>query len=102
VARDAEPPGPRPLADSLRTLASRVVRVDLVGFAGVEAAWPSMQSVRAIEAVPVRVSDGELCVAVPTGAHAARARRDAAAILDELATLVTTPPTRLRVVVQAR
>lgn len=102
MARDASREGPRPLADSLHTLASRVLRVDLVGFAGVEAAWPSIHSALAVDALPVRVRDGELTVSVPTGAHAARARRDASAILDELAALVAAPPTRLRVIVHPR
>lgn len=102
MARDASREGPRPLADSLHTIASRVLRVDLVGFAGVEAAWPQLRSVLAVDAVPVRMSDGQLTVSVPTGAHAARARRDASTILDELAALVVAPPTRLRVIVQPR
>jgi predicted nucleic acid-binding Zn ribbon protein len=94
--------GPRPLADSLHTLASKVVRVDLVGFAGVEAAWPSVPAASASCAVPIRLSDGQLTVAVPSGAHAARARRDAAAMLVELAVQLGAPPTRLRVIVQPR
>ncbi|HEV3328744.1 MAG TPA: DciA family protein [Acidimicrobiales bacterium] len=94
--------GPRPLSDSLRKLASKVVRVDLVGFAGVEAAWPSVPSADASAAIPVRLSDGELTVAVPSGAHAARARRDAPAMLAELAGQLDDPPTRLRVAVQPR
>jgi hypothetical protein len=94
--------GPRPLSDSLRKLASKVVRVDLVGFAGVEAAWPSVRSADDAEAIPVRLSDGELTVAVPSGAHAARARRDAPAMLAELAGLLDEPPRRLRVAVRPR
>ncbi len=94
--------GPRPLSDSLAKLASKVVRVDLVGFAGVEAAWPSVRSADASEAIPVRLSDGELTVAVPSGAHAARARRDAHAMLAELAGQLDEPPRRLRVSVQPR
>lgn len=101
MARDRAD-GPRPLSESLRTLASRVQRVDLVGFAGIEAAWPSVPSASASAALPVRLSDGELTVAVPSGAHAARARRDAAAMLTELAGSLAEPPTRLHVVVQPR
>jgi predicted nucleic acid-binding Zn ribbon protein len=100
VPRDSD--GPRPLSESLHRLAAKVVRVDLVGFAGVEAAWSSVTSARASEAVPVRLSDGGLTVAVPSGAHAARARRDAQSMLAELAAALAEPPARLRVVVQAR
>lgn len=92
--------GPRPLSDSLRRLAARVTRVDLVGFAGVEAIWPSVRSATASEAVPLRLSRDELTVAVPSGAHATRARRDAPAILAELAALLVAPPTTLRVTVR--
>lgn len=101
MARDRDD-GPRPLSESLRALASRVLRVDLVGFAGVEAAWSSVRSASASEAVPVRLRDGELTVAVPSGAHAARARRDAPAMLAELAGQLADPPSRLRVAVQPR
>jgi predicted nucleic acid-binding Zn ribbon protein len=100
VPRDGD--GPRPLSESLHRLASKVVRVDLVGFAGVEAAWPQVRSADASEAAPVRLNDGELTVAVPSGAHAARARRDAPAMLAELAAALADPPARVQVVVRAR
>jgi hypothetical protein len=99
VTRD-EGGGPRPLGDSLRKLASRVARVDLVGFASVESAWPSVTAAAASGAVPVRLAHAELTVEVRSGAHAARARRDAPAMLAELAALLTEPPTALRVVVR--
>ena len=70
---------------SLHQLAARVRRVDLLGFAGVEAAWPAVASAAASGRGPVRLANRELVVAVPSGAHAARARRDAAAMLAELA-----------------
>jgi hypothetical protein len=73
--------------------------VDLVGFAGVEAAWPSVPSARASGAVPRRLAGDELTVEVASGAHASRARRDAAEILRELAALLAAPPRSLRVVV---
>lgn len=92
--------GPRPLGDSLRRLAGRVKRVDLVGFAAVEAAWPAVCSSLASGAVPLRLAHGELTVVVPSGAHAARARRDATAMLDELAAVLGEPPRALRVTVQ--
>jgi hypothetical protein len=92
--------GPRPLAWSLRQLAARVRRVDLVGFAGVESAWPSVDAARASGATPVRLREGELTVAVESGAHAARARRDAAAILDALRDALQDAPTSLRVTVR--
>jgi hypothetical protein len=99
MARDAER-GPRPLADSLHRLAARVRRVDLLGFAGVEAVWPSVTAAEASQAVPVRLSNDELVVAVTSGAHAARARRDAGAMLAELAALLTDPPRAIRVTVR--
>jgi len=78
------------------------VRVDLVGFAGVELVWPSVTAAGASEAVPLRLSGAELTVMVPSGAHAARARRDASAMLAELAALLAEPPTALRVMVKPR
>lgn len=100
VARESD--GPRPLSWSLRRIASRVSRVDLVGFASVEGVWPSIESARPSRARPQRLVGTELVVAVPSGAHAARAKLDAAAILQELgAALGGGPdaPSALRVVV---
>jgi len=98
VRRDND--GPRPLGESLRRLAGRVKRVDLVGFAAVEAAWPAVPSSVASGAVPLRLVHGELTVTVSSGAHAARARRDAHAMLDELAASLGEPPRVVRVIVQ--
>jgi hypothetical protein len=97
-----EDPGPRPLAWSLRTLAARVTRVDLLGFAAVEAVWPQVTAAVASGAVPVRLTRDELVVGVVSGAHAARARRDAAAMLAELTALLERPPRTVRVAVRAR
>jgi hypothetical protein len=85
---------------SLGKLAGRVKRVDLVGFAGVEAAWPQVPSAVPSQATPLRLARGELTVAVPSGAHAARARRDTTVILAELASVLDDPPTSLRVAVR--
>lgn len=93
--------GPRPLSESLRQLASRVRRVDLLGFAGVEAVWPSVISAQASGAMPLRLTGDELTVTVASGAHAARARRDAPAMLAELAQQLDAPPTALRVTVRS-
>jgi len=98
MAREAS--GPKPLAWSLDKVAQRVKRVDLVGLAAVESVWGAIESARRSEAAPVKLSDSELVVAVPSGAHAARARRDAAAILAELGTALAEPPRSLRVVVR--
>ncbi|HLK44376.1 MAG TPA: DciA family protein, partial [Acidimicrobiales bacterium] len=68
--------------------------------AAVEAVWSEVPSATASGATPARLCDGELVVSVPSGAHAARARRDAAAMLRELAAVVEGPPTRLRVTVR--
>ncbi len=95
--------GPRPLSWSLRRIASKVSRVDLVGFAAVEGVWPRIESARASRARPKRLAGTELVVAVPSGMHAARARLDAAAILGELGAALgwetAGAPTSLRVVV---
>lgn len=99
MARE-RPDGPRPIAASLRQLAARIRRVDLVGYAAVEAAWPAIDAARASGAVPQRYVDGELTVAVDDGARASRARRDAAAMLDQLRAQMADPPTRLRVTVR--
>jgi hypothetical protein len=96
--------GPRPLSWSLRRIASRVSRVDLVGFAAVEGVWIGIESARASRARPQRLARTELVVAVPSGAHAARAKLDAAAILEELGAALggaRGAPTSLRVVVAA-
>jgi hypothetical protein len=85
---------------SLRQLAGRVRRVDLVGFAAVEAAWLRVRSATPSGAVPLRLAHGELTIAVTSGAHAARARRDASAMLAELASVLAEPPSTLRVVVR--
>lgn len=91
---------PRPLSWSLGRIASRVRRVDLVGFGAVQAAWDHVGAASASEALPVRLADGELVVSVPSGAHAARARRDSEAMLSELAILMSDPPSSLRVTVR--
>lgn len=95
-----EDSGPRPLSWSFRRLASRVARVDVLGLAAIEAVWSKVPSATPSGATPARLADGELVVSVPTGAHAARARRDAAAMLAELAAVVEVSPTRLRVTVR--
>lgn len=93
-------PGPRPLSWSLTQVASRIKRLDLVGFAAIEAAWEAVEAAVASGATPTRLANGELVVAVESGAHAARARRDAPAILAELAQVLADPPASLRVVVR--
>lgn len=95
-----DPGGPKPLAWSLTRIAKGVRRVDLTGFAAVEAAWPQVRAAGASGARPVRLAKGELVVGVPSGAHAARARRDASVMLEELATVLPEPPSSIRVVVR--
>ncbi len=92
--------GPKPLAWSLTRIAKGVRRVDLTGFAAVEGAWPRVLSAAASGARPLRLAKGELLVGVSSGAHAARARRDASVMLEELATLLGEPPAAIRVVVR--
>lgn len=92
--------GPKPLAWSLQRLARTVRRVDLTGFAAVEAAWPEVGAAVASGARPVRVANGELVVGVATGSHAARARRDADRMLEQLRDAVDDAPTSIRVVVR--
>jgi hypothetical protein len=96
----ADHDGPRPLEWSLRRLARSVKRVDLVGFGAVESAWDTVTASSASGARPLRLVGGELLVGVATGAHASRARRDAAAMLDQLAEAMSSPPTSIRVVVR--
>jgi predicted nucleic acid-binding Zn ribbon protein len=99
VARE-DSRGPRPLSSSLNQLAGRIRRFDLVGFAAIEAAWPRVESAKASEAAPLGCTDGVLAVSVPSGAHAARARRDTSRILEELAALVGDPPSSIRISVR--
>ena len=74
--------------------------MDLSGFAAVEAAWPQVRAASASGAQPLRLAKGELVVGVVSGAHAARARRDASVMLEELASVLHEPPTAIRVVVR--
>jgi hypothetical protein len=98
VAREDER-GPRHVSWSLSRIASKVTRVDLTGFAAVEAVWVEVAAAVASSSVPTRVAGGVLTVRVPSGAHAARAKLDAPRMLGELAALVRDPPRQLRVVV---
>jgi predicted nucleic acid-binding Zn ribbon protein len=99
VARE-DSKGPRPLASSLSQLAGRIRKFDLVGFAAIEAAWPRVEAAKASEAAPLTCSDGVLAISVPSGAHAARARRDSQRMLEELAALVADAPTSIRISVR--
>jgi hypothetical protein len=74
--------------------------VDLTGFVAVEEAWPKVPAASASGARPLRLANGELLVWVASGAHAARARRDAPVMLDELAAVLREPPASIRVVVR--
>jgi Dna[CI] antecedent, DciA len=92
--------GPKPLAWSLQRLARGVRRVDLAGFGAVEGAWPEIHAAAASGARPVRLANGELVVGVATGSHAARARRDANEMLEQLRGALDDAPTSIRVVVR--
>jgi hypothetical protein len=96
----ADDEGPRPLSWSLNRLARAVTRVDLVGFAALEAAWPAVSAAHASAARPVRLVGGELLVGVASGAHAARARRDSGEMLEQLRGVLDAAPTSIRVVVR--
>ncbi len=82
-------------------MARSIKRVDVAGFGPIEEAWPRVEAAMASGATPLRLEDDVLVVAVRSGPHAARARRDAEAILLELAGVLATPPASLRVVVRA-
>lgn len=97
---DREDRGPRPLAWSLDRVARSIRRVDVGGFAAIEAVWPEVAAATASGARPVRLERGTLVVGVATGAHAARARRDAQAMLAALVPLLERAPTAIRVVVR--
>jgi hypothetical protein len=97
----ADDEGPRPLAWSLRRLAKAVKRVDLTGFGAVEAVWDEVPAAAASGAAPLRLAGGELVVSVASGAHASRARRDAAEMLAQLASKLEVAPRTLRVVVRS-
>lgn len=96
-----EESGPKPLAWSLTRIAKAVHRVDLAGFAAVEAAWDQVPAAAPSGARPLRLANGELLVGVASGAHAARARRDVPAMLEQLAGALAEPPVAIRVVVRA-
>lgn len=97
---DVHEHGPRPLSWSLERVARTIRRVDVVGLGRVTEVWPQVTAARASGATPARVERGTLVVAVPTGAHAARARRDAEAMLEQLGAVLERAPATLRVVVR--
>jgi len=97
--RDAD--GPTPLGDSLRRLAARYTKVDLLVMDDIKSRWPTLVGdTLASRCAPEVVRRGTLIVRAHNGAFAEAVRRDERRILEGLADLGNRAPTRLQVVVR--
>lgn len=77
--------GPRPLDESLSSLAKRVRHVNLTELESVRVVWGDVVSkVLADRCLPVLLKGGTLVVEVPSGAFAQRLREDSSEIIHEL------------------
>lgn len=93
--------GPTPLGESLRHLAARYTKVDLLVMDDIKARWPTLVGdTLASRCAPEVVRRGTLVVRAHNGAFAEAIRRDERRILDALADLGNRAPTRLQVVVR--
>ncbi len=92
--------GPRSLGESLRQLAARYRKVDLLVIDEIRQRWPEIVGeALARRCTPELVRDGALIVRVPTGAFAERLRMDERSILSAYADLAERAPTSLKIVV---
>ena len=86
--------GPQSLGDSLRALAARYRKVDLLVIDEIRARWPDVVGdTLAQRCVPEIMRERVLIVRVPSGAFAERLRMDEAAILSAYADLENRAPT---------
>jgi hypothetical protein len=77
--------GPRPLDETLSSLAKRVRRVNLTELESVRVVWGDVApKVLADKCLPVLLKGGTLVVEVPSGAFAQRVREDSSEIIREL------------------
>ncbi len=92
--------GPVSLGDSLRSLASRYRKVDLLMIDVIRGRWSDVVGdVLASRCVPELVRERSLIVRVPSGAFAERLRRDEVTILSAFSDLGDKAPTSLTIVV---
>ena len=95
--------GPQSIGDSLRALAKRYRKVDLLVIDEIRARWSDVVGdTLAQRCVPEVVREGVLVVRVPSGAFAERLRMDESAILAAYADLETRAPSALQIVVGSR
>ena len=93
---------PVELGQALNSLADRLKKVDLRLIDEVRALWPEIvDPVLAEHCRPEFIKNGELLVAVPSGAFAQRVMAQRASILEGCATLGKKAPTRLRTVLKS-
>jgi predicted nucleic acid-binding Zn ribbon protein len=93
--------GPTSLGDSLRQLAGRYKKVDLLVMEEIRARWPALVGeALAQRSAPEIVRDGTLVVRASNGAFAEALRRDSRRLVEGLADLGPRAPTGLSVVVR--
>jgi hypothetical protein len=94
--------GPRSLGESLRDLASRYKKVDLLVIDEIRDRWDAvLGETLAAKCVPTIVRDGVLVIEVPSGAFAQRIRSEESHILAALSELGERAPKSLRVTVKS-
>jgi hypothetical protein len=95
--------GPRSIGDSLRQLASRYKKVDLLIIDDIRERWPDIVGdALATRCHPEIVRERVLFVRVPTGAVAQRLRMEESAIVTALSVLGERAPIAVQVVVGER
>ena len=100
MSRDED--GPRALGESLRALAARYKKVDLLVIDEIRDRWAELVGdVLAQRCTPVLVRDGVLVVQVPSGAFAQRLRSEEAHIVEGLKVLGDRAPKALRITVKS-
>ena len=93
--------GPRALGESLRALAGRYKKVDLLVIDEIRDRWVDVVGeVLAQRCVPLLVRDGVLVIEVPSGAFAQRLRSEESRILEGLKELGERAPKGLRITVK--
>lgn len=94
---------PIELGQALDSLAARLKKVDLRMIDEVRALWPTIvDPVIAEHCRPEFIKNGELLVAVPSGAFAQRVMAQSASILEGCAKLGKHAPDRLRTVLKSQ
>ena len=94
--------GPRALSESLRALASRYRKVDLLVIDEIRDRWEQIVGpVLAQRCTPMLVREGVLIIEVPSGAFAERLSSEQVRILEALSDLGQRAPTSVRITVKS-